>query len=243
MNDKIIVANLKMDMDVSDVSNYLNIINNKIDDKNIIICPTSIYIPYFLKHKYQVGIQNIFYESNGAFTGEVSPKQIKSIGVNYAIVGHNERRTYFNETDLVINKKVKACLDNKIKVILCIGETKEEHDLLKTDYVLRKQINRALNDIDNKYFNNIFIAYEPIWAIGTGIVPKNKEIEDTIKYIKSIVNDNFNYQDINVLYGGSINEKNINKLKNIDNISGYLIGEASINANNLLKIIEIIQKG
>lgn len=243
MHNKIIVANLKMDMDVKDVSNYLKIINDKIDDKNIIVCPTSIYMPYFLKQKYQVGIQNIFFESKGAFTGEVSPKQIKSIGVNYAIVGHNERRIYFNETDSIINKKVKACLDNKIKVILCIGETKEEHYMLKTNYVLKKQINRALNDIDNKYFHNILIAYEPGWAIGTGIVPKNKEIEDTIKYIKSIVNDNFNYQDIKVLYGGSINEKNINKLKNIDNISGYLIGEASTNANTLLNIIEVIQEG
>lgn len=243
MGDKIIVANLKMDMVVKDVSNYLNIINNKINDKNVVICPTSIYIPYFLKQKYQVGIQNIFYESKGAFTGEVSPKQIKSMGVNYAIVGHNERRNNFNETDTVINKKVKACLDHKIKVILCIGETKEEHEMLKTNYVLKKQINRALNEIDIKLFDNILIAYEPGWSIGTGIIPKNEEIEDIIKFIKNLVNDNFNYQNIKVLYGGSINDKNINELKKIQGISGYLIGEASFNANNLLNIIDVIQEG
>lgn len=243
VTNKLIIANLKMNMDVVDTSRYLKVINENIVDNNVIICPTSIYIPYFLKKSYQVGIQNVFYEDKGAYTGEISPKQAKSMGINYVMVGHSERRRFFNETDTVINKKIKACLKNNLKVILCIGETKEEYDMLKTNKVLKKQIIRALNDIKGDILKNIIIAYEPEWAIGSNIIPNNKEIEDTIRFIRAIVIDNFNYQDIKVLYGGGINDININKLNTINNIDGFLIGDASIDAYKLLSIISVIRNG
>lgn len=243
MPNKLIVANLKMDMALNDVINYLNIISDKINNKKVIICPTSIFIPYFLFHNYQVGIQNVFYESQGAYTGEVSPKQASSIGVNYALIGHKERRQIFKEDDLIVNKKIKACLKHHLKVILCVGESKKDIDKIDTNIILKKQLICALEGVPADEFKNIIIAYEPSWAIGTSITPSNEQIRNIVDYIKDIIKVNFNYQDSKVLYGGSINDINITEINKIENVDGYLIGEASIDSKKFLSIIEVIQKG
>ena len=122
MISKYVFANLKMNMTTKEVSEYLKIINDKMFISNVVIFPTSIYIPYFLNQNYDVGIQNIFYENNGPYTGEVSPSQARSMGIKYAIVGHSDRKI-LGEDGTIINKKLKKCLENKIKVILCVGET------------------------------------------------------------------------------------------------------------------------
>ena len=124
--NKIVIANHKMNMLSSDINIYLKKIKEQINIENVIICPSCIYIPYFLKQNFKVGIQNIFYKSKGAYTGEISPRQAKSMEVDYAIVGHSERRKYFLETNNEINQKIELCLKNNLKVILCIGENKEE---------------------------------------------------------------------------------------------------------------------
>lgn len=237
MENKIIIGNMKMYMNIQDIDKYLKEMENKITN-NVILCPTNIYIPYFLNKGYNIGIQNVHYQESGSYTGEVSPKQAYDIGIRYSIVGHSERRLYFNETDIDINKKVKSCLSNNLSVILCIGETEEEKNMLKTDIVLKHQLKIALNDIDKKYQDKIIIAYEPRWAIGTNKIPSNKEIKDSINYIKLILKQC--KLDLKVVYGGSINDKNIEVLKNIDNIDGFMVGTSSVDTKKFGKIIEII---
>ena len=233
MENRIIIGNMKMYMNIDDVKEYLNNFEDKLLN-NVIMCPSNIYIPYFLEKNMIVGIQNVYYEDNGAYTGEISVNQVKNIGINYVIVGHSERRKYFFETDNDIFKKLIKSLNNNLKVILCIGEEEKLNNL----EVLKKQLD-ILSNIDNKYQDNIIIAYEPIWAIGTGVIPSNEEISTTTKFIKSYILNKFN-MDLKVVYGGSINENNISLLNNIDNIDGFMIGGSCIKADKFLKIISII---
>lgn len=221
--EKLIVGNLKNYMDAHDTAVYLKQID-KIE--NVVICPSNIFIPYFLNKKFEVGIQNI-YLNDKTCTGEITAKQAKSLGISYAIVGHSERRTNFIETNIVVNHKIKEALKNNLKVILCIGETLEEKQNNKTIEVLKKQINECLKDINEE----VIIAYEPIWAIGTNIVPTVSEIENNISKIKEIVNTK-------VLYGGSVNSNNISEIIKVTD--GVLIGKASTDVVEFLKIIEVV---
>lgn len=238
--EKMVIANLKMNMVFNDVKEYLNAINESITSDRVVICPTSIYVPYFLGHKYKVGLQNTYIENKGAYTGEISPLQAKSLGITYVLVGHSERRKILKEDNELVHKKLQAILNNNMTAVLCIGETLEEKNMLKTDTVLKRQLITALNDIDEKKYHNIIIAYEPVWSIGTNLVPTNKEIETTVAYIKNIVSTNFKITNIPVIYGGSVNEKNIKELNQIKNISGVLVGGASLDPQKLLNIIEVV---
>lgn len=235
MQNKIVVANLKMNMLRNDISKYLKEIEN-INSNKIIICPTSIYIPYFLNHKYAVGIQDLHYDNEGICTGEVTAKQAKNMGINFAIIGHSERRKYFDESDELINKKVVTATNEGIKTIVCIGETLEERDMLKTAKILKKQIIKALI---NAKFENVIIAYEPVWAIGSNKSCSLEDISKTSLYIKQIVKNEFNYDNIKVIYGGSVNEDNISDISKIDEIDGVLIGSSSVDSSKFLKIIEV----
>ena len=226
--EKLIIGNLKNYMNFSETINYLKQIE---DLDNVIICPSNIYIPYFLNKKYKVGIQNIL-ENDKTCTGEISAKQAKSIGIDYTIVGHSERRINFNETNNIVNSKIKEALKEKLYVILCIGEKLEEKD--NAIQILENQIIECLKDIE---LDNIVIAYEPVWAIGTGIIPTLEEIEKITKNIKDIVKKIYN-KEIKVLYGGSVNSSNIKEI--IELTDGVLIGKASTNAVEFLKIIEVV---
>lgn len=230
---KIIIGNLKNYMMSSEIVNYLKKVD-KIDDKNVIICPSNIYIPYFLKKGYSVGIQNIN-ELDKTCTGEITPSQAKSLGINYTIVGHSERRINLKETDIDINKKIIEAQKYNMKIILCIGETLEEKEMLKTSIVLKKQL---LNSLKNTNLKNIVIAYEPIWAIGTNKIPSIKDIASTTSYIKELIKKNFD-SDIKVLYGGSVNSTNIGEI--IKEVDGVLIGKASTDGSEFLKIIEVVR--
>ena len=234
MENKIIVGNIKMNMKFGEIANYLNQFKN-IKNKNLVICPSYIYIPYFLKHNFSVGSQDVCSFEDGGYTGEISANQLASMGVKYTIVGHSERRIKLGETDIEINKKIKCALNAKLKVILCIGETLEEFRLLKKETVLKRQIRDALFDIED--LSNVIIAYEPIWSIGTNKVPNNENLFNTITYIKELIKDLYR-QDIKVIYGGSINEKNILKFKEVENLDGYLIGSLSVNPTQFIEIIE-----
>ena len=224
---KILAANFKMNLTLNEINEYIDKIKD-IDNKNIVLIPSNIYIPYFLNKKFSVGVQDAYYLDNGAFTGEVSAKQISSLGVNYAIIGHSERRMYFNETNDILNKKILSCESNGLKVIYCIGETKEERESNKTKEVLLKQLDEGL-----KGASEVIIAYEPRRAIGTNVTPTNEEIEDIISFIKS----KYNYK---VLYGGSTNDKNIASLNTISNVDGFLVGGASLDYDKFKKMIEIV---
>ena len=230
--NKIVVANLKMWMDTSDVSDYLKEIQN-LEYSQLVLCPTSIYIPYFLKHKFKVGIQNVFYEELGPYTGEICPKQIATMGIHYAIIGHNERRII--DTNEIINQKIKACKKYNITSILCIGENFHQRRFHQTKKVLKNQLKGALTNIGN--LDKVIIAYEPVWAIGTNNVPTNKEIIANVKFIKDYVKKHF-HSDVNVLYGGSVNVENILMIRNIDEIDGVLVGDASIHPKELKDILD-----
>ena len=236
MENKLIVGNIKMNMKFGEIYNYLNYFKD-INSKNIVICPSYIYIPYFLNYNFSVGSQNVCSYEDGGYTGEISAKQLSSIGVKYTIVGHSERRIKLKESNLDINKKIKSALKANLKVILCIGETKEELDLLKKDIVLKRQIRDALIDIDD--ISIIIIAYEPVWSIGTNKIPGNEELISTVKYIKDIIYKSYK-KNIKVLYGGSIKENNILQLKNIEELDGFLIGSASIDPIQFTQIINKI---
>ncbi len=235
MGNKLIVGNIKMNMRFGEISNYLNQFKN-VNNKNLVICPSYIYIPYFLNYNFSVGSQNVCSFDVG-YTGEISARQLSSIGVKYVMVGHSERRIKLNESDIDINNKIRASLHAKMKVILCIGETLEEFKLLKKDSVIKRQIRDSLFNVSD--LSNVIIAYEPVWAIGTNKVPSIEDITSTVIYIKQLVKQMYK-QDIKVIYGGSINEKNIVNLNKIDILDGFLIGGASINPNQFLEIIEKI---
>ena len=221
----LIIGNLKMYMTYEKVNNFIENF-----DEDVVLCPSSIFVPYFLNHKYKVGVQDISMYDLGSHTGEISAEQAKNLGVTYAIVGHSERRKYNKETDAEINQKIIKGLENDLKVILCIGENKGE-DKLK---VIEKQLLEDLNGINN--IDNLIIAYEPIWCIGTGITPANEQIEATISFIQTIIRERFG-QSVKVLYGGSVDKDNINTLKKINNLSGFLIGKASTDYRQLKEIV------
>ena len=201
----------------------------------IIYCPPNTLIRPMSKKlknsKIEVGAQNCHeQESYGAFTGSVNPSMLKSVGAKYVIIGHSENRNQ-GETNKAINLKIKSALKSKLKVIFCIGETLNEKRKKITKQVLSKQIKLGLKQINNK--KNIIIAYEPVWSIGSGLIPKSKELFETINFIKKKI------KTYKVLYGGSVNPKNIKELKSIDNIDGYLVGGASQDSK---KFIDIIKK-
>ena len=201
----------------------------------IIYCPPSTLIRPMSKKlvnsNIEVGAQNCHEQEKwGAFTGSVNSAMLKSVGAKYVILGHSENRQS-GETDKLINLKIKSALKSGLKVIFCIGETLKEKRKRVTKKVLIRQINLGLNEIRNK--NNIILAYEPVWSIGTGVIPKNNELYETINFLKRKIKKN------KILYGGSVNEKNIEQLKSIDNLDGYLIGGASQDPK---KFIDIIKK-
>ena len=201
----------------------------------IIYCPPSTLIRPMSKKlkdsRIEVGAQNCHENENyGAFTGSINSKMLKDVGAKHVIIGHSENRQH-GESNKKINNKIKSALKSGLKVIFCIGETSQEKRKKKTYQVLNNQIKIGLDKIKNK--KNIIIAYEPVWSIGTGLIPKSNELIKIITFIKK------KYKNLKVLYGGSVNSKNINELKLIKNIDGFLIGGASQNAK---KFIDIIKK-
>ena len=235
------VANWKMYGNLSSLNTLDKVIkfskSKEINKGRLIYCPPYTLISSFSKKfkNCQIGIggQNCHEsESFGPYTGSINSRMLKNIGAQFVIIGHSENRKK-GESDKLINLKIKSALEAKLKVIFCIGETLSEKRKMKTQLVLSKQIKVGLDKIKNK--SNIFIAYEPVWAIGTGMVPKSKDLLKTVSFIKS----KFKGKSPKVLYGGSVNSQNIKNLKEINNIDGFLIGGASQNAK---KFIDIVKK-
>jgi triosephosphate isomerase len=211
--------------------------NNKNTKFRIVYCPPNTLIRPLSKRlkktNLEVGAQNCHESDNyGAYTGHVNSKMLKNVGAKYVILGHSENRQS-GETDKLINLKIKSAIKSNLKVIFCIGETLSEKRKKITNKVLAKQITRGLKSIKNT--SNIIIAYEPVWSIGTGLIPKSNDLLNSISYIKS----KFSKKTPKVLYGGSVNDKNIAELKDINVIDGFLIGGASQSSK---KFIDIIKK-
>ena len=238
------IANWKMYGNLSSINTVKNVINlskkTKFKKIKIIYCP-----PYTLlrplikklrKSKIQVGAQNCHTNNEfGAYTGSVNAKMIKSVGGKFVIIGHSENRLE-GDSNKKINLKIKSSLKENLKVIFCIGENLKEKRNKKTNKILNSQIINGLKNVKN--LTNIIVAYEPIWAIGTGIIPKSNDLDKQVKTIKKILNKRFKSKNPKVLYGGSVNSKNIKDLRQIRSIDGFLIGGASQKSNNFIDIIK-----
>ena len=242
---KYFVANWKMFGDIKTL-NSLNKVakfskSRKFKKSKIIYCPPytllSSFVQKLKKTKIDVGAQNCHQSDiNGPFTGSINSKMIKNLGCSYVIIGHSENRINGDDNDL-INKKIKVSLNNNLKILFCIGETLKEKKAKKTKIILTNQIINGLKKIKN--IKKIIFAYEPVWSIGTGIIPKQYELINNIVFIKKLLKKRFKSKNSKVLYGGSVNPKNINELRQINQIDGFLIGGASQNSN---KFIDIIKK-
>ena len=246
MTNKILfIANWKMFGNLNSVKSIESVINlsKKKNYKNakIIYCPPYTLLNYFViktrKTNLDIGAQNCHYEINtGPYTGSISSTMIKKLGAKYVIIGHSENRSN-GETNTQINKKIHSAILNNLNVIFCIGENLFEKKNKKTNNVLKKQIYSGLKKI--KRIDKIIFAYEPVWSIGTGKVLTNQELTKQVIIIKKIIKDKFKNQKIKIIYGGSVNNQNINNLKQIKEINGFLIGGASQNSK---KFIDIIKK-
>ena len=184
--------------------------------------------------------QNMHYEDKGAFTGEIAPGMLTDVGCTYVLLGHSERRKYFHETDEYINLKVKKALAVGLKPILCVGETEEERVKGVTQLVVDKQLKKALSDVEK--IDNVVIAYEPVWAIGTGKIATSIQAEEVHKFIRGILKELYGdvSQSIRILYGGSVTKDNIGELIGMENIDGALVGGASLKPDAFLGIIQQI---
>ena len=242
---KYFVANWKMFGDIKTL-NSLNKVakfskSRKFKKSKIIYCPPytllSSFVQKLKKTKIDIGAQNCHQSDiNGPFTGSINSKMIKNLGCSYVIIGHSENRINGDDNAL-INKKIKVSLNNNLKILFCIGETLKEKKAKKTKIIFTSQLINGLKKIKN--IKKIIFAYEPVWSIGTGIIPKQYELINNIVFIKKLLKKRFKSKNPKVLYGGSVNPKNINELRQINQIDGFLIGGASQNSN---KFIDIIKK-
>ena len=232
---RLVIGNFKMNLNQEEITDYIEFFKGKKLD-NVIFSPPSIYLKQFVDSGFTTCSQDVSFAEKGAYTGDISASMLKSIGVTHSIIGHSERRKYYSDSSLV-NEKLKRLLEQGIIPVICIGESKEERDSNKTNDVLKEEIDEVFKDIDSSALNTVIIAYEPIWSIGTGVIPTNEEIEETISYIKDYINENY-HNKLLVLYGGSVNNNCIDNLESIPVIDGYLVGGCSIKKDDFDKLIK-----
>ena len=243
-NNMFFIANWKMFGDLKAINSTKKVIKfskiKKYRKAQIIYCPPYTLIKHFLNvtknSKIKVGAQNCHYSQNpGPFTGSINTDLLKSAGAKYVIIGHSENRAS-GDSNHIINLKIKSALKKKLKVIFCIGETLVDKKKNKTNLILKSQISSCLKNI--KKNKNIIFAYEPVWSIGTGIIPKTNNLEKQVFAIKKMIFELWKLREPKIIYGGSVNPKNVTELKKISLINGFLIGGASQNANNFIDIIK-----
>lgn len=246
MRKKVIAGNWKMNMlpneAIKFISDLAPMVKNA--ESEVIICAPYTDLFYVLLNAQdttiKIGAQNVHYEEKGAFTGEISPKMLKCIGTQYVIIGHSERRQYFNEDAEIIAKKAKAALNEGLKPIICVGETLNQREEGKTNEIIKNDINTIFKEINADEMKNVIIAYEPIWAIGTGKTATPDEANDTIKEIREDIKNLYGSdisEEIRILYGGSVKSSNAKELFNMSDIDGGLIGGASLDSDEFSKIV------
>jgi len=247
MRKPIIAGNWKMYKTKDDALAFIYAVNLAVPSKDLVesvICAPSIFLRDLVKREgenIKIGAQNMHYANEGAYTGETSAAMLKSYGVDYVVIGHSERRAYFNETDETVNLKVIQAINNDITPILCVGESLEIREAGTTDQVVKKQIEKAYLNIDAEEALKTVIAYEPIWAIGTGRTATPDQANDTIKAIRSVLQKLYGKEvaeAVRILYGGSVNTKNIESLLSMSDIDGALVGGASLDPNSFLTLVK-----
>jgi len=241
MKLKYLICNLKANKTYYEMCLYKDAIRNiNKENVNLILAPSTIYLPLFKNEDITLCSQDINIFNDLYLTGDTSIEALKSLDVKYTIIGHYERRKYYNETHNTILKKVKLALENNLKVIYCLGETKEEYLRKVKHQVLEKDIARILNSIPEEKFKDIIIAYEPAYLIGNSEPYNIPEIESTIKFIKNLI-ESYYHHKVNIIFGGNINPDNLKDLLNIKELDGYIMGSSSLNPTNINSIIEILK--
>lgn len=239
-----LIGNTKMNLDFSKFKKYFKLLKKASKNtKNFVgVCLSSPYLDLaqkcLKKSNVHYGTQNIYFEDEGAFTGEISAKMVQDFGVDLQIVGHSERRQYFYETDLDINKKIKKCLTLGIYPIFCFGENLQQRKENVTKKIIRQQLNGALSGIEKQDFGKIIFAYEPVWAIGTGVTATSKQAEEIAKFVKDYLNKHYGIDNCIFLYGGSMKPSNAFELLSQQHIDGGLIGGACLKVDEFSKIID-----
>ncbi len=235
---KYLVCNFKNKLLKDDILKYNRNLGEIETKVKLVLCPPSIYLSLFDKNGYDLGAQDISSFMDRTITGEIEANQIKSLGATYVIVGHSERRIYKHEINIDFINKINNALENNLNVIYCVGETLRDKENGSTFEILEKQISEVLNNVEIK---NIMIAYEPVWAIGTGNVPSIKEIKENIEFISDLLYEKYECK-LDILYGGSVNDENIGELCSIKGLSGFLVGGASLDVNKVKGMILEMEK-
>jgi triosephosphate isomerase len=249
MRRKIIAGNWKMHKDLSESQNLISKLINELRNENvncdIIICPpfTSLSEAAGLvkNTKLKLGAQNMHFEDKGAFTGEVSAAMLKSAGCEYVILGHSERRAIFGESDEMINKKIKKALDTGLKPIFCIGETLQQRESGIMNDVLKHQVTEGLQHISKGEMEKVVLAYEPVWAIGTGVTATPQQAQEVHVFVRKLISSIFGEdtaENLVTQYGGSVKPDNAGELLSQSDIDGALVGGACLESDSFLKIIK-----
>lgn len=253
MRKKLIAGNWKMNLGPVSAVGLLKDLNQALENQSVssevVVCP-----PYVSLHQavselqtspVSVGAQNVHYEASGAYTGEVSPQMLKEAGCSYVIVGHSERREYFSEDDELVARKVKSALKEGLNVILCVGETLEQRKSGDQERVVTRQLKAVTDQLDADLASRLVIAYEPVWAIGTGETATPEQAQEMHAHIRSRIASSLGEElstSIRILYGGSMKPANADDLLGQPDVDGGLIGGASLDADSFVKIVEIAEK-
>lgn len=248
MRKVVIAGNWKMHKTLRDAEHFVADLEERLprtDDVKTIICAPSLFLPNLIRvaewPHVQFGAQTMHYEVEGAYTGEISPKMLQDIGVSYVIVGHSERREYFNETDEDVNLKAKAAFDHNLTPIICVGESLAQRENNETNAHITKQVEAALEGLTKEQVAQTIIAYEPIWAIGTGKTATKEEANEVCAHIRSLLAENYGTdvsERVIIQYGGSVNPENIKDLLAESDIDGALVGGASLEVDSFLELVK-----
>lgn len=246
MRKKIIAGNWKMNNTISKAETFIEEIKERInvEEVDVVVCPNFVSLDRVGNclegTNIKLGAQNVYFEDKGAFTGETAADMLLAVGVNYCIVGHSERRTYFNETNEIVNKKVKKLLENTISPILCVGETLEQRNTGILYDFIETQVIESLKDVTPEQVKNqVVIAYEPIWAIGTGVTASVEQANEMCHFIREVIKKQYGEavaQQVRIQYGGSVTATNASQLLNSSDIDGALVGGASLK-NDFVAIV------
>ncbi|MFA5871439.1 MAG: triose-phosphate isomerase [Parcubacteria group bacterium] len=254
MNKRIVIGNMKMNpVSSAEMDRYLETLKKELKGKEfekteLVICPPVIYFEKILALKIkniELGAQNIFWEYQGAYTGEISASMVKNMGAKYSMVGHSERRRYFGETEEIINLKLKAILKCGLRAVLCIGESLEDRKKNQTAVVVKKQLKESLAGVGPGKIEYVDIVYEPIWAVGSDSVPSSDEILEAKLIIKKTLAELYSMkiaEKARILYGGSISMRSVDQVCIDPAMDGGLVGRESLVPHELVKIVEIIEK-
>lgn len=247
----VIAGNWKMYKTRDEALQFIYAVNQEVPSRDLVesvVCANDVFLRDLVKRQgenIKIGAQNMHYAENGAFTGETSPLMLETTGVEYVIIGHSERRAMFNETDETVNLKAHAAIKHELTPIICVGESLEIREAGTTDAVVKNQVLKAYLNIDRHQALKTIIAYEPIWAIGTGKTATPEQAEETIKNIREVLKDIYGEDVSNrvrILYGGSVNTKNVDSLLAQENIDGALVGGASLDAASYLTLVNAAKK-